>query len=259
MYLLLLGILGSSLPAQSALTLAEATARTALAWGIFGYLGMPKRKDPEIPVRETLAIARWPGMPAERVEELITKPVEEALAKNSKVVEIRSITRDGTAYVYAKLDEELNETARELDDLKLKVGAVQLPEGAEPVDLIKDFGDTATLMLTVASPAVDDADLTLRGQDIAAALRPGSIAILWPHSRTLSGDALAHNTKRMAEWLESQGMLTSPRPLQGSGFTGCLAFELRIESRIGPIVGTALARRRNPSRCVAPNCRVFPF
>jgi multidrug efflux pump subunit AcrB len=191
-----------------------------LAWGIGGYLSMPKRKDPEIPVRETLAIARWPGMPAERVEDLVTKPVEQALAKNSKVTEIRSITRDGTAYVYAKLDEEVNETAREFDDLKHKLAAIQLPEGAEPVDLIKDFGDTATLMLAVASPTVDGADLALRTREISAALTPRRVAIVWPHSRILNGDSLAHNTEHMAQWLETQGLLSDPRNLQGSGFTG---------------------------------------
>ncbi len=191
-----------------------------IAWGVFGYFGMPKRKDPEIPVRETLAIARWPGMPADRVEELLTKPAEQALAKNSKVVEIRSITRDGTAYVYAKLDEKVNETARELDDLKMKVDAIQLPPGAEPIDLVKDFGDTATLMLTIASPSVDEADLSLRGQQISSALTPGRTAILWPHARTVAGISLAQNTAHMAQWLEGQGTLTDVRALRGSGFTG---------------------------------------
>jgi len=191
-----------------------------VAWGVFGYFSMPKRKDPEIPVRETFAIARWPGMPAERVEELVTKPVEQAMAKNSKVTEIRSITRDGTAYVYAKLDEEVNETARELDDLKLKVGEVKLPEGALPVDLIKDFGDTATLMLTVASPAVDDADLALRTREISAVLKPGRTAILWPHARTLNGTSLAHNAQHVAQWLAAEGIVQDVRPVQGSGFAG---------------------------------------
>ena len=50
-----------------------------LAWGVFGYFSMPQRKDPEIPVRETVAIARWPGIPAARMEQLLTKPVEQAI------------------------------------------------------------------------------------------------------------------------------------------------------------------------------------
>ena len=37
-----------------------------MLWGIFGYWKMPQRKDPDIPVREAMAIVPWPGMPAEK-------------------------------------------------------------------------------------------------------------------------------------------------------------------------------------------------
>ena len=39
-----------------------------IAWGIFGYTRMPKRKDPDIPVREAVAICPWPGVRAEKIE-----------------------------------------------------------------------------------------------------------------------------------------------------------------------------------------------
>src|SRR5512136_619275 len=116
-----------------------------IAWGVFGYVNMPQRKDPEIPVRVTVAIARWPGMTPERVEQLVTKPVEERIAQNSKVTEIKSVTKQGVAYVYATLDEKVSDTSKELDDIRLKLDTLQLPEGAFPVQLVKDFGDTATL------------------------------------------------------------------------------------------------------------------
>ena len=32
-----------------------------LAWGVFGYMNMPKRKDPDIPVRIALAITPGPA------------------------------------------------------------------------------------------------------------------------------------------------------------------------------------------------------
>ncbi len=191
-----------------------------LAWGALGYFNMPKRKDPEIPVHETIATARWPGMPAERVEELVTKPIEQALAKNSKVIEIRSITRDGLTYIYAKLDEEVSDSGREFDDLKLKAAAVQLPEDAGPVDVAKDFGDTATLMLTVGSPKADEADIALRAQQIRNSLHAGRTAILWPHSRSMTAASLAHVTEQMAHWLHEKNLLTGERPLSGSAFTG---------------------------------------
>src|SRR5262245_53493001 len=123
------------------------------AWGIYGYFSMPQRKDPEVQVRTAVALVPWRGASAEKVEQLVTKKVEEQIAANSKVTKIESISRTGLAVVYVELDEKLKETGKELDDIKLKLDAIHdLPSGAGPINFIKDFGDTAALMLTVTSP-----------------------------------------------------------------------------------------------------------
>jgi multidrug efflux pump subunit AcrB len=140
-------------------------------WGVYGYFSMPQRKDPDIPVREALAAVAWPGMPAEQIEQQITKRIETAIAQNAKVVEIRSVNQTGGAFIYFKIDERVADTGKELDDIKLKLDAVHdLPAGAGPISFVKDFGDTAALMLTLASPKADAADLDLRARDIRPVL-----------------------------------------------------------------------------------------
>ena len=44
-----------------------------LVWGVFAYLRMPKRKDPEVPVHLAVALCPWPGSRPDRVEELVTR------------------------------------------------------------------------------------------------------------------------------------------------------------------------------------------
>jgi multidrug efflux pump subunit AcrB len=140
-------------------------------WGIYGYISMPQRKDPEVQVRTAVALVPWPGSSAEKVEQLVTKKVEEQMAANSKVTKIESISRTGLAVIYVELDENLKETGKEFDDIKLRLDGIRdLPSGAGPINFIKDFGDTAALMLTVASPKVDDADVALRAQAIKTAI-----------------------------------------------------------------------------------------
>src|SRR5689334_10056564 len=139
-------------------------------WGIYGYMKMPKRKDPEVPVRIAVAMTAWPGASAEKVEDLVTRKVEAKLAENSKVKKIESISRTGLSVVYVELVEGLKDTSRELDDLRLKASDAQLPQGAGPVQFIKDFGDTEALMLTVASPKADDVEISLRAKQIEAAI-----------------------------------------------------------------------------------------
>ena len=49
--------------------------------------------------------------------------------------------------------------------VKLKLDAItDLPDGAGPINFVKDFGDTAALMLTVASPKVSDLEVELRAK-----------------------------------------------------------------------------------------------
>ena len=106
-------------------------------WGVYGYFTMPQRKDPDIQVRQAVALVPWPGASAERVEQLVTKKVEEQMAANTKVTKIESISRTGIAVVYLELDENLKETGKEFDDIKLKLDSIHnLPQGAGPINFI---------------------------------------------------------------------------------------------------------------------------
>jgi hypothetical protein len=140
-------------------------------WGVYGYLRMPHRKDPEFQVRTAVSLVPWPGASAEKVEQLVTKKVEEQIAANVKVTKIESISRTGLAVIYFELDENVKETGKEFDDIKLKLDAItDLPSGAGPINFIKDLRDTPALMLTVASPKTDEEEIALRAKAIQSAI-----------------------------------------------------------------------------------------
>jgi multidrug efflux pump subunit AcrB len=92
-----------------------------LLWGVFGYLRMPKLKDPEVPVTLAAAVVVWPGASAERVEQLVARRLEEKIAENSQVTRIESISRSSIAVVLVKLDERVADTGREFVDITQKL------------------------------------------------------------------------------------------------------------------------------------------
>src|SRR5262245_3740608 len=141
-----------------------------IAWGVWAYAAMPKRKDPDIPVRQVAVVTPWPGQSAERVEQLVTRKIEERVAQNIRVSEITSTTRPGLPVVYAEVDEnDRIDPGKEFDDIKVKLDALtDLPEGAGPVQYIKEFGETSALMLTVASPPANRPQLRLLAEQISA-------------------------------------------------------------------------------------------
>ncbi len=88
-------------------------------WGFYSYRSMPQRKDPDTPVKSAVAITVWPGAKGEKVEQLITRKVEEKIAQNARVEKIRSISRTNFSVVYVDLDENMpgSQVGKELDDI----------------------------------------------------------------------------------------------------------------------------------------------
>ena len=86
--------------------IAWVSLAVALLWGIYGLLKMPQRKDPDIPVRQAMIIVPWQGTSSEQVEQLVTRKIEQAIALNQWVTEIKSASRTGSAMVQFELAEK---------------------------------------------------------------------------------------------------------------------------------------------------------
>jgi multidrug efflux pump len=200
-----------------------------LAWGTAGYLRMPQRKDPDIPIKVALAIVQWPGVEAERVEELVTRRVEEVIAENVNVQETWSTTRVGAAFVFIMLKEEVDDPAKPFDDILLRLNAIRdLPDGAGPLTFIKDFGSTVALMLTVASPKVGEAQIGVRADAITrsltalrASLSGGAAdraAIVFNVPASSSDAALRRPADLFAAAAARDGVFRDARVAEGAGF-----------------------------------------
>lgn len=211
-----------------------------VAWGVYGYINMPKRKDPDIPVRQALALCPWPGVSAEKIEQTVTRKMEEKIATNSYIhpagpgtdYGIRSLTLDGVAIVYIQLAENANDTEKQFNDINLKLSSIRnLPSGAGPIQFYSDFGDTAALMLTVASPKVNEVEIALRARQVRAAIEsaraaaaPNSksnrISLVTVYPATMPAEAVTRVRDGLSRYLAEHHAATDIRPLDGSGFSG---------------------------------------
>ena len=192
-----------------------------LAWGIWAYQVMPKRKDPDIPVRQVAVVTPWPGQSAEKVEQLVTRKIEEKVAQNIRLSEVKSISRSGLSVVYAEVDERVTDTAKEFDDIKVKLDSLtDLPEGAGPIQYVKDFGETAALMLTVASPPASGTQLELLATEIERAISPhsSSINIVLCSLSGLDPSFLREAADLLRDHLRNQGLGTDLQLIEGKSF-----------------------------------------
>src|SRR5947209_18556802 len=209
-----------------------------LVWGLFGYHSMPQRKDPDIPVRVAVASCSWPGATAQQVEQFVTRPIEDAVAENKTIhpgtaadYGIRSVSIPGYAYVYVQLAEDVSDVKRQFSDINLKLNALnsQLPRGAGPISLQSDFGDTAALMLTIASPRADPIEINIRAQAIQSAVQSVRarrkyrehdvpVAIVYSFPRSISSSTMLDAVQLFEQQAEGEGVLGAPQVIQGSGF-----------------------------------------
>ncbi|MET0385001.1 MAG: efflux RND transporter permease subunit [Polyangiales bacterium] len=197
-----------------------------LAWGIFAYVSMPKAKDPLVPVRIAVATATWPGASAEKLEQLVTRKIEEKMAENSKVEKIESISRAGVAVVYVTLAESVIDRAKELDDIATRLSNIRdFPPGVSPVDFVKDFGDTAALMLTVASPKVSEVELDLRARSVEKAINAarsgesGRATLVLSYPGSMNDVQLRAAATPAVSWFAALGDRDG-RVIAGPGFIG---------------------------------------
>lgn len=213
-------------------------------WGVFGYFGMPQRKDPDIPIRAAMALCYWPGVETDKVERLVTQRIEETIAENVHVKRIESTTRVGACFVTVSLTDEAENVALEFDDIKLKLDGIRdLPDGAGPIIFVKDFGSTAALMLSVASPPTDEVEISLRAKAVRGAIeklraahpplsRTERVAVVFCYPASVSTSTIRGPFTAFANRALGDGILTGQRFFEGSGFIGIDAISPLTDSAI---------------------------
>src|SRR5215472_19157105 len=207
-------------------------------WGLYGYHNMPKRKDPDIPVRVAQAQCSWPGATAEQVEQLVTRPLEQAAAQNTTIrppspsnFGLRSLSFPGLSVVYIQLDDNVKDKEKQFSDINLKLNQVNLPRGAGPIQFNSNFGNTAALMLTVASPIVTPTEVALRAIPIRKAIEETRahlaknapqprVSIIYAFPLTVAAGPVRTNFETVAAIAERTGTLKDLHFFDGPGYVG---------------------------------------
>jgi multidrug efflux pump subunit AcrB len=207
-------------------------------WGWYGFQSMPKRKDPYIPVRVAVATCTWPGATAEQVEQLVTRPIENAVSQNAYLQKpvpsdyaVRSYSLPGLSVVYVQLDESVKDTRKQFSDINLKLqdAQSQLPKNAGAIQFNSDFGDTAALMLTVASPKVGDVEIGVRARAIEAAIDqardgaenlPQRVSLVYCYPYSVPAGLIEGGIKDFQKTAAQDKVISDVRWLEGPGFMG---------------------------------------
>ena len=132
-----------------------------MLFGIYSYFTLPAREDPKLIIRQALVTTAYPGLPADRVELLITKPLEERIMALPHIRDITSTSMNGVSIIKPRFDFDTPDLEMAFENLAETVAETvpALPEGTLTPIVNDDFGDIAAMTLALHGPDYSNAEL----------------------------------------------------------------------------------------------------
>ena len=137
--------------------------------GIGAYFDAPRQMDPGFIIRTAMITTYFPGASPERVEQLITDPIEKVVQEIPELDWVNSESRTGVSVIYVNVREEFKDMRPIWDDLRRKVDSVEpnLPEDITGPIVNDEFGDVYPIMFSMTGDGFSYMEL----KDIADDLR----------------------------------------------------------------------------------------
>ncbi|HEX7017874.1 MAG TPA: efflux RND transporter permease subunit [Patescibacteria group bacterium] len=145
-----------------------------VVWGIFGYINLPRRTNPEVEIPYIFVSTILPGANAEDVEQLVTVPVEDAIEGLDRISRLTSTSSNNSSFVVVEFEASVSpKDARE--DVQAAVDTVNLPANAlDPNVMDLDFENFPVWTFTVTSDA-DIATMTRFAEEMQETLEDESL------------------------------------------------------------------------------------
>jgi multidrug efflux pump subunit AcrB len=128
-----------------------------VAWGFSSFQALPRQEDPELVSRVAVVNTAFPGASAERVEALVTTPIEQELSEIEAIDVLSSSSRVGFSTVVVELVDTVIDAQPVWSLVRDKIGdaAAVLPPGVLPPELeeshVKAYTAIASLTWNLAS------------------------------------------------------------------------------------------------------------
>ena len=129
-------------------------AALVLVAGVFAFLKVPSQEEPSTTIRDAMIFVSNPGLPVERMEQLVARPLEERLRQLPELKHVGSTVRTGLVIVQVNVHENVADLPAVWQKLRAKVAEVspQFPDGTLPADINDDFGRVAVASIAVTAP-----------------------------------------------------------------------------------------------------------
>jgi len=127
--------------------------------GMFAYFEMPRAKDPSFIIRTAVVVTQFPGATAERIESLVTVPLERKIRQIEEIDHIESVSKNGISTIYVYIQERYKKMTPIWDEIRKKIDQVQLPQEAAKPFLNDSYSETFGTLVTVVGEGYSYSEL----------------------------------------------------------------------------------------------------
>ncbi len=179
--------------------------------GLQAFKNMPRAYDPGFTVRTAQVVTYFPGAAAERVESLVSSPIEEVVKELPELDFVKSESRNGVSIVSVNIRESYTEMRPIWDNLRRKIDSIaqELPEGVSVPQVNDDFGDVYGIVVGLTGEGFTLRELDIISDEVKAVflqLRDtAKVEILGVQEERIF---LEYNNARLADLGLSPGLLT---------------------------------------------------
>ena len=137
--------------------------------GILVFQGLPRARDPGFVIRWAVVTTDFPGASPERVEQLITDPLEKSIQEIPELDYLTSVSKTGYSSISLMIKESYSDMRPIWDDLRRKMAqaGARLPEGAIGPRVNDELDDVFGIQLALIGEGYSYAEL----RDVADDLR----------------------------------------------------------------------------------------
>lgn len=179
--------------------------------GFQAFNTMPRAYDPGFIIRTAQVVTYFPGAAAERVEALVSAPIEEVIKELPELDFVRSESRAGVSIVSVNIRESYTEMRPIWDNLRRKIDSVaeELPEGVTEPQVNDDFGDVYGIVVGLTGEGYSFKELHTIADEVKAVFLQirdtAKVEILGVQEERIF---LEYNNARLADLGLSPGLLT---------------------------------------------------
>ncbi|MBD3896040.1 efflux RND transporter permease subunit [Halomonas sp. ML-15] len=169
---------------------------------VISYLGISRAEDPAVTVRVAQIVTPMPGATPERIEQLVTDPLETAIMEMPELDHVESTSRAGVSIIRVELRPDVDDVQAGWDKLRRKIGDMQgeLPDEAHTPQINDEFGDVFGIMLSLTGEGFAASELKEVADKVRDRLQQlPDVAKVSIHGHAEERVFLDYNEARLAE------------------------------------------------------------